>query len=109
MNQLIDEAKRQFELEQSYGAISDYFAAMNSIMNAFHEQQNSVKRNDNDEEETIDTKSKSEKQEQNQKAKKMMIWKNHLKILTPNKNTKSRMNKSFKLLQNLHIYQQKFK
>ena len=65
MNQLIEEAKRQVELEQSYGAISDYFAAMNSIMNAFHEQQNSVKRNDNDDEETIDTKSKLEKQEQN--------------------------------------------
>ena len=61
MNELIEEAKRQVELEQSYGAISDYFAAMN----AFHKQQNSVKRNDNDEEETIDTKSKLEKQEQN--------------------------------------------
>merc|ERR1712213_66775 len=65
-NESIDEeAKRQVELEQSYEAISDYFAAMNSIMNAFHEQQNSVKRNDNDEEETIDNKSKLEKQEQN--------------------------------------------
>ena len=31
MNQLIEDAKRQVELEQSYGAISDYFAAMDSI------------------------------------------------------------------------------
>merc|ERR1711963_988809 len=101
-------------------------------MNAFHEQQNSVKRNDNDEEETIDTKSKLEKQEQNHTTLEDVFeaafkeltknsakskpegqenddMENHLKILTPNKNTKSRMNKSFKLLQNLHVYQQKFK
>ena len=55
MNQLIEDAKRQVELEHSSGAISGYFAAMDSIMNAFHKQQNSVKRTENDEEETTDT------------------------------------------------------
>ena len=65
MNQLIEDAKRQVELEQSYGAISDYFVAMDSIMNAFHKQQNSVKRTDNDEKETTNTESELEKQEQN--------------------------------------------
>jgi len=52
LNQLIKEARRQVELEQSSGAISDCFAAMDSIMNAFHKQQNSVKRTENDEEKT---------------------------------------------------------
>merc|ERR1711963_1360597 len=61
MNQLIEEARRQVELEQSSGAISDYFAAMDSILNAFHSQKNSVKRTENDDEEA---KSELEKQDQ---------------------------------------------
>jgi len=61
MNQLIEEARRQVEIEQSSGAISDYFAAMDSILNAFNSQKNSVKRTENDDEEA---KSELEKQDQ---------------------------------------------
>ena len=62
MNQLIEEAIRQ--LEQSSGAIIDYFAAMDSILNAFHSQKNSVKRIENDEVDQEITKSELENHEQ---------------------------------------------
>merc|ERR1712107_716724 len=36
MDKLIEEARRQVKLEQSSGAINDYFAALDSIVNAFN-------------------------------------------------------------------------
>merc|ERR1711963_1218330 len=74
MNQLIEVARRQVELEQSSGAISDYFAALDSILKAFHSLTNSVKPTENEEEET---KSELEKQKQ----KKLMMY---LKLLLKN-------------------------
>merc|ERR1712107_38569 len=54
MDKLIEEARRQVKLEQSSGAINDYFAALDSIVNAFNGTKQTANNSENSTDKTHD-------------------------------------------------------
>jgi len=54
MDKLIEEARRQVKLEQSSGAINDYFAALDSIINAFNGDKKAANHSENNTEKCDD-------------------------------------------------------